>query len=284
MSKIWNVTNKEYHEDRSAISSSGIKVILKSAKKFYRFFLDKSFVRKPSTPDQEFGTYVHSLCLESEKIVDEYYVMPQGIDRRTTEGKKLFAEFGKTHKTVKYEDNEQALEMVKSIFDHEYGKLILGELGFPEHTIVWEEKIETEDGVFITVVCKVRLDYFIYPCELFPNGLIIDLKTTTDADDGFEKQAYNLQYHISAALYCRGVKIHLGLDQVPPFVFLAVEKDDPYEVKSHVASDDMLQKGWTECLRGLKKYAIGISTGIWDGLSKESSEINLPRYAKENYV
>lgn len=278
------MTNEEYHNDITAISSSGLKVILKTPRKFFCFYLDENKPLRKLTPDMDFGTLVHSLCLEPEKIDQEYYTMPQGIDRRTTEGKKLFSEFGKDHKVVKYDDMVEAVEIKKEILKHPLGMLIANALGKSEFTIFWDEEIEIESGVFATVKCKVRLDYFIFPSDNFKSGLILDIKTTQDADERFERHAYDLNYHISAAFYCRAVQKFLKSSFVPSFVFLAAEKDYPYEVCAHIATDDMLEKGWKECLKGLKRYAIGIKTGEWTGLEKETKEINLPRYAKENYV
>jgi exodeoxyribonuclease VIII len=281
------MSNESYHKDTTAISSSGLKLIAKSAKSYFVQYLDETKDRKEPTPAMEFGTLVHALVLEPETVESLYAIMPEGIDKRTTEGKRLWAEWiekNGTKKVVKSDDMKTAKEISNAIFEHPLSSIIKKKMGVTEFTLFWDEEIEISEGIFKTVKCKARLDYAIIPNPSFPYGLIIDVKTCQDAGDDFAKSAYNFGYHIQAAFYCRAIQKAYELDYIPQFVFLAAEKEEPYLVASHKASDDFLSKGWIECIRLLKIYAQSKHTGVWEGLSTETKELDLPRYAKENYV
>lgn len=289
MAEIKAMLNKDYHADRSAISSSGLKLLAKSPKHFWAKYLDPDRQEKEPTEAMLLGSVVHSIVLELEKFECDFAVMPQGIDKRTKEGKRLWEEWqeansGKT--VVKQESVDIAKNIAKAIMQHPAAGIINAGIGLPEHTIFWEENTICESGI-VPVKCKARLDYCVEPNESagLPNGIIIDLKTTADCGEDFARSAYNLGYHIQAAFYAKAMSEAYGVPFLEiPFVFLAAEKESPFAVVAYKASEDFMRAGWYECSRLLSSYAQCKVTNSWPCYPETIQELNLPKWAKENYV
>ena len=277
--RLVQMTNEEYHADRTAISSSGLKLMAKSPKHLFCSRLEK----KEPTDAMKFGTLVHTVTLEPGLVDSMYCVMPDGLDKRTKEGKAFWAEFQEKSagkEVVKEDDMKAAMLMAESVLEHPSAALIRLDIGEPECTIFWDEDLG--DGVIVR--CKARLDWFVEPHGVtLPLGLITDLKTTKDAGDGFQKDAYNLGYFIQAAFYCRGFMALYGLTERPPFTFIAVEKEPPYGVVSYQADAEFLDIGWKECERLLRIYAECMNTDTWPCYSTEIKPLSMPKWAKELY-
>lgn len=277
--QIVQMTNEEYHADRTAISSSGLKLLAKSPK---HLFCSRQEKKEP-TESMAFGTLVHTVTLEPGLVDSMYCVMPEGVDKRTKEGKAFWAEFQEKNagkEVLKEEDMQAAMMIAESVLEHPSSALIRLGIGAPEKTIFWDEDL----GNGKTVKCKVRLDWSVDPIQgTLPLGMITDLKTTKDACDGFAKDAYNLGYFIQAAFYCRGFMALHGLSERPPFTFIAAEKEPPYGVISYQADAEFLDIGWKECDRLLRVYAECCDANIWPCYSTEIKPLSMPKWAKELY-
>lgn len=272
------MTNEEYHADRTAISSSGLKLMAKSPKHLLCSRLEK----KEPTDSMKFGTLVHTVTLEPRLVDAMYCVMPEGIDKRTKEGKAFWDEFQEKNagkEIVKDEDMNAAIHIAEAIMEHPSAALIRLGMGEPEKTIFWDEDLG--DGKIVR--CKARLDWSVPPCATLPQGLITDLKTTKDAGDGFAKDAYNLGYFIQAAFYCRAFMAFYGLTERPPFTFIAAEKEPPYGVMSYQADAEFLDIGWKESERLLLQYYDCMASDVWPCYTTEIKPLSMPKWAKELY-
>lgn len=85
-----DVTNATYHADRSCVSVSGLKQILRSPA-HYQAYLQG--ITHKDTPAKFMGTAIHTRLLEPELYAHEYVTAPDS-DKRTKEWK----EFGKYDK------------------------------------------------------------------------------------------------------------------------------------------------------------------------------------------
>lgn len=275
-------SNEAYHADTAAISASGLKLIDKSAKHYWAKYLDPDRVTELPTPAMLFGSLVHSITLEPEKTLTEYAVMPQGIDRRTKDGKAIYSEWESKNigKTVV---DQGSYDLAKSVsgaaLTHPAGGIITKSLGCAEMTLYWDEKILLDDETFEFVKCKARMDYVVPPGSNMPAGCILDLKTTKDASQAFQKDAFNLGYHIQAAFYIMGFRAAYGV--TPPFLFLAVEKEAPFCCSCFTAGDEFIQAGFRAVNRLLKKYAMCKRENNWPGYSEDIQELHLPAWAKD---
>lgn len=226
------------------------------------------------TPALVFGQMVHKLILEPGIFDQEFVIMPE-VDRRTKDGKAIWAEFlnGAGTKTpIRTADYETALAMRNALMQHDLiAKLLSGKHEMP---LFWVDDLTGE-------MCKVRLDCLT---ELSDRVLIVDYKTTADAStDAFIRSAINYGYDFQAAMYTEAVKRVLGKEAV--FIFIAQEKEPPYAVNVLAADELLVQRGYDIFRELLGIYHDCKTSGNWYDYLGPDNQINvlgLPAYlAKE---
>lgn len=128
---------------------------------------------------------------------------------------------------------------------------------------------------------KIRPDYMLEPCEAFPDGLIIDGKSTTDAGDGFGRQVWNLDYGFQAALYPRVYQQVFGTRRRPAYLWLAQEKDSPFACRYYAAGDDLQAHYDRRIDRLLPVFAECQQRGQWPGYPADVQTLAMPAYAEK---
>jgi len=228
------------------------------------------------TPAMVFGTAWHAAFFERDKYLTDYAVLPEGLDKRTKEGKALWADLTAGGRTpISAADALVIDAMCQEAGRHPMAALLMTPaLGGLSEPSIFSRDPETG------VVVRVRPDRLIPPCEMFPNGLILDGKTTTDASpQGFGKQAWNLDYYIQAALYPQVVQRLFKTPEPPEFWWLAIEKDAPYGCAVYQAGSDLIEYGSREVGQLLAIYAQCERDGVWPGYSMEVAPLSLPGWA-----
>lgn len=129
---------------------------------------------------------------------------------------------------------------------------------------------------------KIRPDYMLRPCPMFPNGLIIDGKTTTDASAaGFARQVWNLDYGLQAAIYTSVYQSIFNTDGRPAFLWLAQEKEAPHAAAYYSAGADLLDYWDKRIAQTLPAVARCQASGIWPGFPETVTELALPTWAQK---
>ena len=266
------ISNEDYHGDRTYVSSSALKLILKDPKEYFKVYV-KNEKNNISRAAFDFGTYVHALVLEPETI-DKEFALFEGASRRG----KVYTEFKEINKGKIIITKSQALKadvMVEKLRENtKANNLIDLEEGSVEQTLCVEL-----DGVKV----KVRTDYNNQTVakindQLFPFGLIIDVKTTSDPIDKFSigKTIARYDYDLSAALYVDALQEQLGTDQTFIFCFMSKLTN---EVEMYQASDEMIANGRRKYKAAIKKLKAARLTGIY--FDKDAiPTVNLPYWAK----
>ena len=266
------MTNEEYHA-HPAIGASGLKLLARSPLHYWAAYIDPE--REPMRPSaaMALGTATHCAILEPHRFDDLYTVMPEGLDRRTTQGKALWAEIEATGKQVlKADDFDRLMRMRTAVSYTPDSVHILGHVTEFEQSLFWHDDMTS-------VACKIRPDIYVAPCAEFPAGLIADLKTTSDASPAaFGRQAWGLMMPIQAALYTAGAQIALSLPQRPAFAWIAVESDRPHAVMVYHAPDDVIAYGDREVARLLELYARCCANDEWPAYG-DAQPLTLPGYA-----
>ena len=171
------MTEAEYR-NHPAVSRSELWKLQESPQKFA---WAKEHPEEP-TPALLFGQVFHKLALEPDTFDQEYAVAPR-CDRRTKEGKAIWAEFQAAagDKTiVSMETYEQAGEMCRSLMAVPFAEKLLN--GRREVAFFWKDDLTGEE-------CKCRVDCLN---ENFSQPVVVDLKSTTDAStEAFTKAAIN---------------------------------------------------------------------------------------------
>ena len=234
------------------LSYSSLKAFAKSPN---HYLLYKQRKMKP-TPAMQLGSIADCLVLTPERFEREYSVLPE-IDRRTKTGKAIydtFLEDAQGKELVKMETYREAKSIADAVIHH-------------------REAIELLQGQK-----QVELSGEIHGIEFrgFADAVnsnsVIDLKTTQDASpSAFQKQAYNLMYHLQCAIY-------LELSGAKNFFWVAVENKAPHNVAIYAPDQDFKDRG-KELL-----YDLCERFKAWDGTHESYSQqieiLTLPNWAK----
>jgi exodeoxyribonuclease VIII len=122
-------------------------------------------------------------------------------------------------------------------------------------------------------LCRCRPD--LYRPDL---SLIVDLKTTTSAHPGkFARSVVDYGYHAQEAFYTDGLRA-LG-QSVNAFVFIAVEKTDPFAFAIYELPPSIVDEGRAIMRKALDKYAECKRTDTWPGYANGVQELQFPRWA-----
>lgn len=230
-------SNYQYHA-AEGISASGLKKIY--SKSVWHYLNQPPY----GSAAMQLGSAIHTAILEPKKFYDEYVVM-QKFDGRTTEGKKLKAEYeanaeGKTTLTA---DEFAIIEGVL----HNYSK---------NDQAVYYTTGEIELSHYIDfngVKVKVRPD-----CINKVAGFICDPKTCQDnSPKAFLRDVYKYNYHLQAAFYSD----MLGIDP-KNFVFIGIETKAPYSVECYVLGDEHIERGRAAYLKALSDWQFYLDTGV----------------------
>jgi exodeoxyribonuclease VIII len=258
--------NDAYHSDVSRVSNSMLSLLKDSPRKFYnRYELGK--VDKP-TDAMKFGSLLHCVVLEPEEVIHRFAVMPN-VDGRTKEGKAIKAAF--------YQES-QGKEIIDA--DAFSNATIAGGFARMHNEYAWfadnpgliERPICFEvDGV----ACKAKPDNVYVEREV-----IWDLKSTDDASpNGFAKSVVKYGYHRQAAFYQEAVWQEYGVQC--RFLFLAVEKQYPWECAVYELDSDAIRKGEEEIGALLAEYKHRKATDNWEQVwSSGVVPLSLPKFYK----
>lgn len=250
---IDGLSNKEYHA-HPALGSTSLKTLATKTPAHYRWQADH-----PVHKDVfDLGTVAHSLILEGDTtgvvVIDE----EDKRGKKWTDPANAAREAGKIPVLAK--EWVDIKGMRDSVMAHSVaGPLFTGHSA--ESSVFWEE-----DGLAL----KCRPD-------AWQPGMLIDLKTTRDADpNAFGAIAADFGYHQSAGHYIDGVKALT--DEQLPFKFVLVEKTAPYFVSVVELDPYAVDLGRQLNDRAKRIYRECTETGRWPGYIN-SEPVNLPMWA-----
>lgn len=219
------------------------------------------------TPALIVGRAFHTATLEPEKFEQEFVVW-NGADRRTKQGKTEWAEFQVQHAgkdTLTPDEHDQVRRMADAVLAHPAGEALISERQFVEHSVFWKDD---PTGV----LCKCRPD-------VVSSGALVDLKSSADASvEQFKRAAWNYGYHRQAAFYREGWKNGVGEDL--PFVWIVCEKEPPYAVAIYTADEAQLHLGDEEWRRAVNLYHECSVADAWPGYSERVEPLGVPRWAR----
>lgn len=257
------MTNSEYHA-AEGISKSDLDLIHLSPAHY-----KARKGNQAQTTAMLIGSALHKLVLEPDDFGSEFITAPE-CDRRTKEGKAVYAEFleRSAGKSLLTAQQMTELTAVSSAVRNDplAGKLLKS--GKAETSYFWHDEVNG-------LLCKCRPDYL-------KGRYCIDLKTTQSArPEDFMKSAYNFRYHVQAYWYLQGLKA-CGAD-AEEFIFIAVEKDPPYAVCVYAAGEDFLRLGEKEAEKDLETFCRCLETGNWHGYDEEPTvhTLELPAWARK---
>jgi exodeoxyribonuclease VIII len=275
------IASADYHRS-PAIGSTTLKAIHGSSPKHARHKLDN-----PAEPSEEMiiGSLAHCLLFTPRDYPNEYIVAlkcaastkdgkPCRNDGRTFDGEWYCGlhDKGKTHyaggrQMVTTEQVDRAESIYEAVKAHPVASQLLDHATDRELSILWTDD---ETGV----LCKCRLDVACRGLGIFP-----DLKTCASAKPSkFQRQAFDLGYHIQLAHYRRGAMVAGVAVDLPNII--AVENTPPHDVVVFEPSDEFMEAGIRDWRAAMNLYDQCASSGEWRGYGAASTlKLELPKWA-----
>lgn len=274
------VPNDVYHADRTSVSSTGLRRLLKSPKTF-KAALDGPPIEP--TEAMKFGTLVHHVILEGADFLKRYVVAPEfvGLTKDGRESKQSASAKAKRDEwhteqilagnvIVEQKEFDDVRGMLDSVLLHQDAFALLKN-GVTEVSGYYRDP---ETGI----LCRLRPDYIS-----MQHMVIVDLKTTRSVEEEeFSKAIWNYRYDFQIAMYGEGAE-QICQRKVDYHAFIAVEKEPPYECAVYLADEAMLEKGQQDYHRSLRILRQCIDAGHWPRYQKNMKNIALPHWALREY-
>lgn len=249
-----------------AINKSSLDWMRYSPKHYWANVLDPNRIKEEPTPAMRLGSAIHAAILEPAEFEKRYAKAPDGIDRRTKDGKIAWEAFkiaNAKKEILDVESFDQCLEIAKAARKNLVTEMLLEE-GAPEVTVVWIDEITK-------LKCKARLDWLSH--------CILDIKSTDSArSDDFGRKVVSYGWHIQAAFYVDGFRQATGEEF--PFVFGAIEKSSPYAMAFYSASKEVIEIGRRIYRPLIERVAFCKEQDNWPGYPSLISELKLPAWAE----
>jgi len=263
-----------YHAN-SAVSHSKLETFRRRPALYYRRYVTKQIVADEPTAAFRIGSTVHCSVLEPTEMPTRYAIRPEGIDRRTKDGKEKFAAFeaensGKV--IIDTDEAAQVIAMTDAVRQHPLADELFAH-GQPELT--WRT---TGD-----MPLQCRTDWFnVDGCGLSSGRpYIVDLKTveSLNGEDfgSFDKAVFRYGYHRQAGFYLPLISEILGRP-VFDFFFVAVEKVQPFGVAVYRISDAAASLGQDETLDDLRRLKRCRDSSEWPNIEPTLREITVPTW------
>lgn len=257
------ISDTEYHADRSALSSSGARLLLPpSCPALFQWWMNNP--RKPKR-EYDFGHAAHKFVLgEGEEIVPV-----QANDWRTNAAKEQRNQaYAENKIPLLAREVDVAMDMARAVFDHpDAGNLL--SVGVAEASLT---ATDPDTGVRL----KARPDWMNAGGQRL---IIVDYKTSTTSDpDAFARKAFDFGYHIQLAWYRAVVRL-AGLDADAQFVFIVQEKQAPYLLSVVEFDAEARAEGERQMRAALEIYRDCVQRDEWPGRPTGITPISLPPWA-----
>jgi hypothetical protein len=265
MGLVHGLPNEAYHA-APGVSKSGLDRLAKSPAHYVAYLKED----RRETPALRLGHIIHSAILEPDSLA---LAIGPDCDKRSKAGRAKWSEFEAQAtgcEVVTADEAEQIRRMRDAVYSHPAARRLLFVPGVAEASGWWFDQTTGE-------LCRCRPDY------LRDDGILVDLKTTEDAGQGFKRSCANYFYHKQAAFYTDGVAAVTGN---PPlgFVFVAVEKTPPYAVATYQLDAVALEVGRALYQRDLMTLAECKISHRWPGYSEQIEVLSLPGWATQGAI
>ena len=255
------MTNEEYAQIH-AVNYSALKVGRTSLPRMHAVVTGTA--ARTDTDSLNLGNLLHEAMQVGDGWSDRYAIRPEGIDRRTKDGKATYAAWlsslGPGAEIVEDRSTIELVEaMRRSIMSHRVAALLASQPGESEVMLATGDR-------------KCRIDRLT-------DSIIIDWKTTTDSSpSGFARACARYGYAQQAAWYVEMVR--RGRGKSLPFVFVAVESTAPYCVGVYQIAADQIEAASRLNERIVADYAAWLKAGAnMHHTADTIEELVLPEWA-----
>jgi hypothetical protein len=260
----WDVTPAQYHADRTAESSSTLKVFRESVPLYHGRYVTGSIPHSEPSAQMALGTAVHVLFF-------------QPVPRTTRAGKQAHEDFaaslaGRDMTVVTASQALAATEMVKSALANGCFKSALGALGDSgevEKAVRWRHPT----GVWLKCMFDKLTPY---------DGTVYELKTSAHPlPRQWPREVLNYGYHHQAALYLEGAFRVFGFEST--HIHLVIGSTPPYEAVAYTLDEEALELAARQNLETLERLADCRRYDSWGSRwADRVHAVSLPPWADES--
>lgn len=224
--------SKSYRAD-PAINQS----FLKDVNSVSPSYADYRRLNPEETPALVFGSALHTLVLEPLEFNKRYAMLPE-CDRRTKEGKALYEDFclsnvGKV--VLKSDDVNKLLLMAEKSRSHFESKT--SHKSYAEANLFGTFAVTGGEFKGETIDVKAQLDML----HVYDDRCVIqDLKSVADISN-VSGASYHSGWATQSAFY--NDLTTFAFRKESSFEYVAQSKDEPYDVRKFIVSDEMFIKG-----------------------------------------
>ena len=144
--------------------------------------------------------------------------------------------------------------------------------------VFWLEIVDPASGETIRLLCKVRLDGWIFRTRA--GGIITDLKSTRNAKpDDFTWSIKKFGYHHQGAVYLEGARFAAQVLDVPApttHVLLAVQNEPTFRAKPYRLTEAAIETAWSQLPAAVATMARCYETNEWPDIPDTTDDIGLP--------
>lgn len=259
----------ETYQALPAYSRSDLMLVKKSG--FHLRAKRERLYDEKETDSMLLGELVHCLVLEPQETLNRYIGAPN-VDRRTKEGKAIYAEFleqanGKT--IVDEATFEKASYMASNVIEQQIASSALAGRCLIERSIIWTDE---ESG----------LEFKCRPDAYNPvTGVVVDLKTTKDASyRAMQGSSARYGYFLQAAMIREALLFH-GL-KFKKYLLICVENSAPYTYRPLLIADTALDSGLNEFNYLKKKLALCLHRNEYEHYPL--AELLYPSWAEQDFT
>ncbi|MCV7255269.1 PD-(D/E)XK nuclease-like domain-containing protein [Mycobacterium hackensackense] len=261
-----------YHSDPDSLSSSGARQLLKTSPRKFRL------AQRVEKREWDVGHVVHKLILGKGSDVAVLDPAVHGLTRdgepaknpRSTAMWQAAEADARTRGAVpiSISDYATAEGMAAAVWDNDYAADLLS-VGEAEVSGYWTDPTT---GARL----RLRMDW-MHPGR--SRLIIVDYKTTKNAEPrAFWKSVSEYGYHQQDAWYRAGA-VACGLCDDPLFVFIAQEKEFPYEVTVHESRPSDVNRGHALNRKAINLWAQCHQSNEWPGYPPGIHTIRHPSWA-----
>lgn len=259
-----SLSNEQYHADRSAVSSTSLKLLIEKSPK--AFLASHNGLMRKESDAFRIGTALHMAILEPQLFEKSFVIMPKfsgtGAFARRDEWRASLQPGAVVLKEDEYNDLQ---EMINSVLSHQDACNILKH-GQAEQSGYFRHQ---ETGI----KSRVRPDFLH-----LQNMAFLDVKSTTDVRaDQFKKAIWTYRYDIQLAMYAYGIELITG-KPVEYNLILVVEKKAPFECALYLCDEALMTKGREDYSLAMERLKQCIDENIFDSYQKKIEPISLPEW------
>ena len=253
----FDMPNWLYHK-LPGVSSTSVRKVLQSKNKF-KWAKENSMEQ---TPAMVFGSLLHMMVLQPDRFKTEFLIAPD-VAKRSKEEKAIWADAEamaeKDHLTlVKQEVVEEVEKLAEKTM--ELAKGYFKKTGFYEESIFWIIPVGGQN-----ILCKIRPDYY-------DEEYCIDLKSCSDAGEGFIQSVEKFRYDIQAHWYTIGMNSLKKSETFythEHFLFLAQEKTEDCDNRMWRLSAESYNKSDAKVNQALKLFSEIENYGVYGRYSRD---------------